>query len=149
MDAVAAYLKDWLITYLKNRNIEKIEEKGETVLVQYKDRDVTFYVRPFIKDFAEFAHQKKGTAIVVFNAKENLDAVFSSWKGIKENKLITIYFVNPLSTLETKWILAPYTHDRVSDVATLKQGLKSMFEMVEPLTKEQAEKQMKAKSDKA
>jgi hypothetical protein len=148
MDKLQEFLKGWLINYLKNRNIafrniEKIEEKGTDIFVKYKDKDAMFYIRPFLKDFAEFSQKKDNITVVVFNSKANLDALISGWEKIKQNKGLSVYFVNPFSETEIKWFIVPYTHDKICDAQSLKQGLKSMFDTVEPISEEQAERRVK------
>ena len=56
-----------------------------------------------------------------------------SWKRLIDFKFLNIIFVNPFSGFDKKWIVFPYTHHRVCDESSLELGLKSMFDMVEPI----------------
>ena len=55
-------------------------------------------------------------------------------------KYLVVYFVNPFSKIEKKWIIYPSTHNRISDEASLKPGLRAMFDTVEAISKKEVEK---------
>lgn len=147
MDKIYDFLVEWAINYVKNRDIinRKIEaieknKEGYDILVKFKDKEQFFIVKPFIKDINEIAEKltnEKNISLVLFNSMENFGIIFNNWKKFTELKNFNIYFVNPFSQLDKKWIIYPYTHERISDSNSLEKGLKSMFEMVEPTTEEQ------------
>ena len=147
MDNIYDFLVEWTINYVKNRdiisrkieNIEKNKE-GYDVFVKFKDKEQFFIVRPFIKDINEITEKlanEKNISLVLLNSMENFGIICNNWKKFTELKSFNIYFVNPFSQLDKKWIIYPYTHERISDSNSLEKGLKSMFEMVEPITEEQ------------
>ena len=65
--------------------------------------------------------------------------VFDNWDKLIDFKFLSVYFVNPWSSLDKKWVIYPYTHNRIADEDSLETGLKSMFEMIEPLTESMIE----------
>lgn len=147
MDKIYDYLIEWTINYVKNRdvidkkieNIEKNKE-GYDIFVKRVDKEQFFIIRPFIKDIDEIIEKlraDKNISLVVFNSNENFEIIVENWNKFVDFKNFNIYFVNPFSQLDKKWIIYPYTHARISDSSSLERGLRSMFEMVEPITEEQ------------
>lgn len=138
-----SYLKEWITTYLKNKDaffkrIEKIEESSEcALLIHYKDgRHQCFLILPESKTFEEIkTHQKEDhVAVVLLNNAGNRKSMVDQWSWLKEYRYLTLYFVNPLSNGEKKWVVMPYTHSKVCDETKLMQGLKAMAELVEDIT---------------
>src|SRR3989338_4977379 len=148
MDKLHSFLVEWTINYVKNRdvidrNIENIEEgkEGFDIVVRFKDKTQFFIVMPFIKDIEEVIKKldvEKHISLVIFNSKNNFNAVVDNWKKFINFKYFNIYFVNPFSQLDKKWIIYPHTHNRICEESSLKLVLKSMFEMVEPIGEELA-----------
>src|SRR3989338_9079960 len=144
MDAVVSFLREWAVSYVKNKdiiagNIEGIEENkdGFDIIVRYKDKISFFIIRPLLKDAEEIIKKmdKEGHyGLVMLNNKENLNIVIWNWKRLIEFKNLCVYFVNPFSQLDKKWLVFPCTHSRICDENSLETGLKAMFEMVEPIT---------------
>ncbi|MBW2967457.1 hypothetical protein KY362_03140 [Candidatus Woesearchaeota archaeon] len=144
----AKYLMDWFSRYIKNRDlvfrkIAAVKEEENKVVVEQKDgRVVHNYIEPFPEDFAALAagmpEEHKG--IVVYHSKQNFDGIVKAWDKLAGVKNLTIYCINPFSKLDKKWIINPRTHALVSDPESLKEGLKAMFETVDPISKEEVEK---------
>jgi hypothetical protein len=42
-----------------------------------------------------------------------------------------MYFVNPESATDKKWMIYPHTHHKISDPSSLKLGLESLFSTVQ------------------
>lgn len=153
MDKIHDLLVEWTINYAKNRdvidkNIETIEKdrEGYDLFVKRKDREQLFIITPFIKDINEVIGKlspDKHISLVVFNSNGNFEVIARNWSKFIELKNFNIYFVNPFSQSDKKWIIYPYTHARISDSNSLERGLKSMFEMVEPITEEQLKTRLK------
>jgi len=147
MGKIYDFLVEWTINYVNNRDIisRKIEhieknKEGYDILVKFKDKEQFFIVKPFINDINEITEKlanEKNISLIMFNSLKNFGIISNNWKKFTELKNFSIYFVNPFSQLDKKWIIYPYTHERISDSNSLEKGLKSMFEMVEPITEEQ------------
>ena len=138
-----SFLVDWAINFVKNKDIvarklEKIENEknGFDLYVKYKDREQFFIIAPRIEEIDSILQKTNNDSyfsIVTLNSKENFDAMLRNWNKLVSFKFLNIIFVNPFSELDKKWIVFPYTHQRICDESSLKNGLKSMFEMVEPI----------------
>ena len=149
MDEVYSYLSDWMINFVKNRDIlakqiNKIEKSKDNIVdfsVKYKDgKELYFIIKPLIDDIDKILkkiNKDSYTSIITLNNKNNLDVVVKNWKKLIEYKFLSIYFINPFSESDKKWVIYPYTHNKISDENSLELGLKSMFEMVEQISEEQ------------
>jgi hypothetical protein len=141
------YLADWFVRYTKNRDvifkkISSVREEGNKIVVEQKDGiTVHYHVEPFPEDFEKITKEMEGEnkGLIVYNSDDNFDNMIKAWKTLVELKNLTIYFVNPFSKLEKRWILKPYIHNRISDASSLKEGLNSMYIMVTPISKQEVE----------
>lgn len=141
-----SYLVDWVINYLKNKDLyhKKIElvernKGGFDIYVKFKDREQFFVVTPLIEDINGVLFKfdpERYFGLVVFNTMSNFDVLVKSWDKFVKFKHLCMYFVNPFSQLDKKWIIYPYTHNNICEKGALEKGLRAMFEMVEPLTEE-------------
>jgi hypothetical protein len=140
---VLAFLKDWMMRYIKNKDIitKKIVSMNEFedgFHVLKKDQEQKFFILPFLNDLVELEEIKKyeqNKAVVIFHTKENYDEFIKNWKKFVEiGRKFTVYFVNPFSKLERVLIISPYTHDLISDADSLERGLRTMSESVEYTT---------------
>ncbi len=144
---VHSFLVDWAINFIKNKDIvakkiEKIENNkdGFDFFVKYKDKEQYFIIAANIADIGSIIQKLNDYSyftIVTLNSKENFDSMLKNWSKLANFKFLSIIFVNPFSGLDKKWIIAPYTHSKISDESSLKNGLKSMFDMVEPIEEPQ------------
>lgn len=141
-DKLHSFLVDWTVNFVKNKDIiqkkiEKIEDgkDGCDLYVKYKDKEQHFIISATL-DFDSILKKINNNsyfAIVTLNSKDNLDAMLKVWNKLIEFKFLSLIFVNPFSELDKKWIIFPYTHHRISDESSLKIGLKSIFETVDPI----------------
>ena len=143
-DKVHDYLVDWVINYLKNRDllvkrIETIEKdnSGFDVYVKFKDKEQFFIISPLMKEVDKALSKfdpDRHFGLVVLNTTGNFDALVKEWGKFVKFKHLSVYFVNPFSQLDKRWIIFPYTHNNICGEGALKKGLMAMFEMVEPVT---------------
>jgi hypothetical protein len=144
---LGSFLADWTVNFIKNKDIiaKKIESiengrNGFDLHVRYRDREQYFIIAPSIADIGSIISRMDNKAyysIVTLNSRENFDSMIKSWPKLVSFKFLNIIFVNPFSQLDKKWIIFPHTHHKVCDEASLENGLKSMFEMVEPIEEAQ------------
>jgi len=147
------FLIEWIKLYIKNKdvmlkNLKSIEVVRNEVRVKYKDKEHLFIIEPFIGELDFFIDilrgmSDSGISLVVLNSKENLKKIIEKWNILKEFKLANIFFVNPFSKTDKRWIIYPYTHSRISEEESLELGLNTMFETVEPVTEESVKKRVK------
>jgi len=146
-DKAHSFLADWTLKYIKNKDviskkIENIEngKDGFDLYVKYRDREQYFIIFPVIKDIDSIIRRLNNSfhfSIVALNSKENFDVVLKNWNKLVSFKFLSIIFANPFSELDKKWIIFPYTHQKICDESSLENGLKSMFSMVEPIEEQQ------------
>lgn len=144
---VHSFLADWTVNFIKNKDIitKKIEQiengkDGFDLYVKYKDREQYFIIAPAIADIDSIIQRINNDfyfSIVTLNSKENFDIIVKNWNRLISFKLLSIIFVNPFSELDKKWVVFPHTHNKICDESSLKNGLKAMFQMVEPINEEQ------------
>lgn len=140
------FLIDWTINFVKNKDIvakkiEKIEngKDGFDLYVKYKDREQYFLITPNIADIDSIIQKINNNSyfsIVTLNSRENLEIILKNWNRLVDFKFLSIIFVNPFSELDKKWIVFPHVHHKICDEASLENGLKAMFGMVEPIEEE-------------
>lgn len=139
MEATKEYneLKEWLVLFLQHKNIfqkkiVKIEEKEGFVIVEYKDHLHYFAILPNITNVSFLdSYKDKHISIITYNTKDNLNTLISEWSKLAEFSMLSVYFVNPHSNTDKKWIIYPFTHHRISEHGALKLGLQTLFESVE------------------
>ncbi len=133
-------LAEWYVEFIKHKDIfqnkiSNIDNNGELVKVEYKDRKHIGRPIPNIKTttelLSEMNDEDSDVAIITLNKKSNLDILIKSWETICKYKKLTIFFVNTKSKQETKWMIRPYVHNMICDHDSLKTGLKSMFDTVD------------------
>ena len=142
-----SFLVEWTINFAKSKDsiakkIVQIEngQRGFDLHVKYKDREQYFIVMPSINDVDSFTskiNNKDYFSIVTINSRKNFDNILKNWDKLVHFKFLNIIFVNPFSETDKKWIIFPNTHQKICDESSLETGLKSMFEMVEPIEEEQ------------
>ena len=127
-------LKEWAIGFLKHKDlftkqILGIEDNNNQIIIKYKDRDVILLIAPTLYDSIEDV--KDHMVIVTANKKVNLDCLIQNWHNLKNSPDLTIYFVNPDSSKEQKWVLKPYLHNKIADEDNFRGGLLTLFESVD------------------
>ena len=146
-DKLHSFLADWTVNFVRNKDIllkkiQSIEKNkaGFDIYVKYKDKEQFFIIAPKIPDTDSIIsklNKNSRYSIITLNSKQNLDALVKSWSRLAGFRSLNVMFVNPFSETEKKWIICPYVHDKICDQGSLKTGLKSIFESVEPIEEEQ------------
>jgi hypothetical protein len=138
-------LKEWMIQYLKHKDIflKSIKEikpgnHENEVCIEYRDKKQLIIIEPVLSEVIplfEAIKENKADAdsflLAVYNTKDNLNRLVEYWSRFAQLPNLSIYFVNPDSQTDKRWIVCPYTHSRIADSDSLKAGLKSMFSTVE------------------
>ena len=138
-----SFLVEWTIKFVKNKDIvaKKIEQiengkDGFDLHVKYKDREQYFIIVSKIADIDSIIQKindKAHYSLVTLNSKENFEVVLKNWNKLIYFKFLSIMFINPFSETDKKWTVFPHTHHKICDEPSLENGLKTMFEMVEPI----------------
>jgi hypothetical protein len=152
MEEERIYLAEWITHFLRNRNmvfktIESIDKHDDyDLVVKHKTKEQFVLVEPFLNaEIMKKITADKHILLVSFNTEENFQFILENWKQLATYPNLAIYFVNPESEPDKKWIISPYVHQRICDNASLKMGLRSMFETVTSLTAERIKSLIKQK----
>jgi len=139
-EEIIRFLREWAVSYVKHRdmiakNIVDIKEEQDRIVIEFKDKEQIFLIRPIADDsIIQKINKDKNICVVMLNSKENLDFLMNKWNKLIKFDKLTIFFVNPFSELEKKWFISPYVHNKICNENSLKLGLKTMFETVEKIT---------------
>ncbi len=134
-----------MIHHIRNKDIvlkkiQTLTDKNTYLDVVYKHKKQIFFIDPFLEHLEEELTLVKGEdhyTFVVFNTHENFQILLKRWAHFAEYRQLSFFFVNPLSKLDKIWIIFPYTHSMIADPESLELGLKTMFEQIEPVVKEE------------
>lgn len=126
-------LLEWIIFYVKNKDIMKKEIKDYKVLKNYvefefKDKKQLYYAYPELNKEVLERYSDGWVTIVCLNNKENINFVVSNWDKLTKNPKFQMIFVHPSSN--QRWIIFPYTHDKITEKKTLKLGLETIAQEV-------------------
>jgi len=140
MPNIKKFLAKWIVDYYKNKDIMlgdivSIDENkdGFDAIINEQDKKILCIALDQPEKF-NFNLNKEGFyVIVMLNRKESLDFLLNNWEKLVEFPNFKIFFINPFSDTDKKWIISPYIHNKVCDEKALKTGLRSMFETVEPI----------------
>ncbi len=139
-DKITKYIIDWAESYFRSRDafhkkILSIEKINNGLIITFKDKKETILA---ILDLSQVKERdiKENTTLITLNNRKNVDYLHYNWPKLANISSFKIYFINPFSTLEKRWIINPHIHSKICDESTLRAGLLSMFETVEPLTKD-------------
>lgn len=125
-------LKDWMVQHLKNRDvffrkIKEIREKSDSLVeVEYKDKSQVIHILPVL-DISKLKLEDCPVTLVTLNKKSNLSLLIKNWDILAAKPSLNVYFVNPSIVGENKWIIVPYTHNKIIEKKTLKLGLEALF----------------------
>ena len=131
-------LKDWALVYVRQKDvvrksIKSVEDTSDGFKVIEESKAVAFVILPFFdesvldKDFGSGSFN-----VIVLNSVRNLNFLISNWKFFSSFRNLCIFFVNPKSLGDSRWIVCPFTHSGVADKFSLSKGLNSLFEQVDP-----------------
>ncbi len=138
------YLMEWFERYIKNRDlvfrkIESIEQKDSKLIVKHKNGEViTYHICPFPQDFVTVLNNLDDDKnnLVVYNSEENFNSLIKNWAKLTTCSNLSLFFINPFSNQEKRWVIKPYVHARISEQESVEQGLRTLYEMVDSITKE-------------
>ena len=133
-------LHDWIIEYIKHRDLIKkeilnLEEKNNLITVKYKTKTHLYIIITDLKEQEIAKHLKQcngavNLSLIFPNTVKIVEAVIKVWDKLIEYQHLSLFFVNPRSVNDKKWIIFPQTHHRISYPASLKIGLMALYEGV-------------------
>ncbi len=124
-------LVEWTVNYIKHRDLvlKKLKDlrvEKDSITAEYKTKTEVYFIMPHLAK--EVTTRKE--IIICYNTRKNFEMLLDRWDELAKNNS-KIIFVNPKSTLDTKWIIRPAIHNRICDEKSLKLGLKAMYETVD------------------
>ena len=129
-------LKEWVLHFVKNKaafDVEDVivEETDDEVMMKKSSGNKHFIIKDELDDsILDVIEKIKGDVIVVvtLNKKINVGWLVKKWNELIKFPQLSFMFVN--TETSEKWALFPKTHDLITEKASLKKGLISLFEGV-------------------
>src|SRR3989344_9165250 len=129
MDNVLEFLRDWTREFIKSKNVMtksilSMDNSGTELVVKHKDREQRVMIIPFMNSYYEVLKELAGNeamylTVVTFNSDKSFKALLESWKELVKFKNLNIYFANPFSMTDKKWIIYPHVHAKICDEDSL------------------------------
>ncbi len=125
-------LKDWTITFIKNRDLtfrklKNVTEKKDVVEFEFKDKTVGYVINDTLSDsLLEKLKSYDHKAFSCLNSEENFKYLIKNWEKFSKIKNFSILFVNMKT--QDKWTISPYTHSLIADAESIESGLRTMFD---------------------
>lgn len=147
MKNIINFLREWAVNYARNKDILaktiiEIKEHEAEVDVKHKHKEQKYFIDPFLesceknlKSIKEDSH----ASIVCFNTKDNFRILSEKWGDFVNFRHLNLIFLNPFSNEQKVWVIFPHTHNNIADPDSLKLGLQTMFEQVEPIERKRIE----------
>lgn len=132
-------LVNWIVEYVKSKDamvkqITAIKPNAQDcdVVVEGTLKNQFVVVQPTLAGVAELgAFKDKHLVLVTTNARENMEFLISNWEKFVQFPHLSVYFVNPNSAMDKRWVIFPATHDRITERRALRKGIESLFSTVD------------------
>ncbi|MEM4239717.1 MAG: hypothetical protein QXK08_00795 [Candidatus Woesearchaeota archaeon] len=133
-------LKEWIVGYMKSRDVItqhiksiKSDSENADVFIEGALKNQYVIIQPELSDLSRLDSLKdKHIVLVTANTKENAEFLISNWQELVKYPHLSVYFVNPNSSLDKRWIILPATHDKITERKALRKGIESLYATVEP-----------------
>ncbi|MBN1502685.1 hypothetical protein JW930_04010 [Candidatus Woesearchaeota archaeon] len=127
-------LVSWTLLYVKNKDIlqKKLLDysvQDNALICNYTYGKHTYYIHKTLNESLINNLNNEYITLVCLNTKKNLLFVVKHWSKLIKYCKLSIVYANP--EMNEKWVLHPYTHNRIADANSLKIGLQTMFESVQ------------------
>jgi hypothetical protein len=126
-------LKEWLANYLKWKDqvdhaLKDVKVEKDVLTAAYEDKKVSFLLADKLTDeTVKHLAEGKFKGVCTKNIEDNFSFLITRWDALAAIPNLMMIFVN--LELGEKWILFPSTHNMIADKETLKQGLRTMFDL--------------------
>ena len=140
MTEAKAVLKDWIVEYVKSKDAMtrqitsmKTDAENVDVFVEGTIKTQFIIVQPELNDLGKLDSLKdKHIVLVTANTKDNAEFLIGHWAELVKYPHLCVYFVNPNSSMDKRWVIFPATHDKITERRTLRKGIESLYATVEP-----------------
>jgi len=133
-------LKEWTVHHIKQKDLIKkdlisFKEENDRVLCDYRDGKAVYHCNENLElnKMKEITNDETAYFVCICN-EHNFKVVLENWNLFKTKQGLTFMFLNP--TLAEKWVIKPFVHAKIADPATLKQGLRTMYNTCIGINKE-------------
>ena len=133
-------LKEWTVHHIKQKDLIKkdlisFKEEEDRILCEGKDGNTAYYCRENLElEKIKSVPENEIAYFVCICNEHNFKLLVDNWNLFKTRKDFTFIFLNP--NLAERWIIKPYIHAKIADPATLKQGLRTMYNTCMGLNKD-------------
>lgn len=124
---------EWSIHHIKQRDLVKnnlvsFKQEEDKILCEYKDSKATYFCREdlSLEDIKKTDDKEAATFVCRCN-EHNFKTLYENWDLFKKKLNLSFIFVN--ASFTDKWMIKPSVHAKIADPATLKQGLRSMYDL--------------------
>lgn len=124
--------KEWAIHYIKQKDLVKkdlisYKEEEDKILCDYKEGvKATYYCKENLElGKIKTVKDDEITYFVCICNEHNFKILTDNWDLFKTKKNLIFIFLN--LKLAEKWVIKPFVHAKIADPATLKQGLRTMY----------------------
>jgi hypothetical protein len=139
MAEAKAVLTEWILNYVKSRDAMtkqitaiKQNEQDADVVVEGTLKTQFVIVQPLLTDLSKLSELKeKHVVLVTTNTKENAEFLISNWPELVKYPHLSVYFVNPNSSMDKRWVIFPATHDKITERKALRKGIESLYATVD------------------
>ena len=125
-------LVEWAVHHIKQKDLVKggllsYKEEGDKVLCEYREEKVIYYCNENLAlEKVKAIKDEDPSFFVCLCNEHNYKMLVDNWNLFKTMQKLTFIFLNP--DLAEKWVIKPYVHAKIADPATLKQGLRTMYD---------------------
>jgi hypothetical protein len=125
-------IKEWAVHHIKQkdqvkRDLVSFKEEEDKVICEYKQGAVVYYCKENLElDKLKKVAEAESAVFVCECNEHNFKVLLDNWDLFKTRKEFTFIFLNP--SLAEKWVIKPYIHAKIADPASLKQGLRTMYD---------------------
>ena len=125
-------IREWAVHHIRQKDMLKrdlvsFKEEKDRVFCEYKEGHATYYCWENLElEKLKQVKEDESAYFVCICNEHNFKVLAEHWDLWKTRQGFTFIFLNP--GLAEKWVIKPFVHARIADPATLKQGLRTMYD---------------------
>ena len=125
-------LTEWVVQHVKQKDIIKgdltsYKEEQSKVVCEYKETKATYFCEENLSlEKIKSVNDNETNFFVCKGNEHDFKLLTDNWNLFKTKKNLAFIFLNP--SMQEKWVIKPYVHSKIAQAATLKQGLRTMYD---------------------
>jgi hypothetical protein len=125
-------IKTWTLNHIKQKNSmlgqnPEIKEEENKIKCGYKEKNVIYNCDENLSlEQIKSIDEKIENYLVCLCNEHNFKLLIDNWNLFKTKPKLTFIFVSP--QMDDKFVVKPHIHAKIADPATLKQGLRTMYD---------------------